>query len=92
MRPEAITDLRLLITVAVRALCDLPDAVSITVASTEGRAIFEIKVAPSDYPKVVGSKGRNIFALRTVAESVARKHRTGVYLHVLDPKERTDGR
>ena len=69
----------------VKHLVDKPDKVSVE-ESLPNENTFEIKITvdQSDIGKVVGKKGKNIDALRTLMTAVAAKERHRVVLQVLE--------
>ncbi|NWG28149.1 MAG: KH domain-containing protein [Ignavibacteriaceae bacterium] len=69
----------------VKQLVDKPDKVSVEeILPNENTYEIKIKVDQSDIGKVVGKKGKNIDALRTLLTAVAAKERHRVTLQVLD--------
>jgi len=69
----------------VKQLVDKPDKVSVE-ESTPNENTFEIKITvdQSDIGKVVGKKGKNIDALRTLLTAVAAKEHHRATLQVLE--------
>ncbi len=61
------------IEVAVKHLVDKPDEVQINIVETEQQIIFELTVGEGDFGKVIGKKGRNISALRTIVFAINAK-------------------
>jgi len=57
----------------VKLLVDKPDEVRVNAVETEQRVIFELTVGEGDYGKVIGKRGRNISALRTLVFAVNAK-------------------
>jgi uncharacterized protein len=69
----------------VKQLVDKPDKVSVEESMpNENTFEIKIKVDQSDIGKVVGKKGKNIDALRTLMTAVAAKERHRVTLQVLE--------
>jgi len=69
----------------VKQLVDKPDRVSVEESlPNENTFEIKIKVDQSDIGKVVGKKGKNIDALRTLMTAVAAKERHRVVLQVLE--------
>ena len=69
----------------VKQLVDKPDKVSVEESlPNENTFEIKIKVDQSDIGKVVGKKGKNIDALRTLMTAVAAKERHRVVLQVLE--------
>ena len=69
----------------VKQLVDKPDRVSVEESlPNENTFEIKIKVDQSDIGKVVGKKGKNIDALRTLMTAVAAKERHRIVLQVLE--------
>ncbi|MBT8352822.1 MAG: KH domain-containing protein [Deltaproteobacteria bacterium] len=73
----------LIITIA-KALVDNPEQVSI--AEVEGRytTVLELTVAKSDIGKVIGKKGQNVLAIRTILSAASGKTRKRVVLEIVE--------
>jgi predicted RNA-binding protein YlqC (UPF0109 family) len=57
----------------VKLLVDKPDEVNIEVVESEDRLTYELTVGEGDYGMVIGKKGRNISALRTLIFAINAK-------------------
>jgi hypothetical protein len=69
----------------VKQMVDKPDKVNVEESMpNENTVEIKIKVDQSDIGKVVGKKGKNIDALRTLTTAVAAKERHRVTLQVLE--------
>jgi uncharacterized protein len=69
----------------VKQLVDKPEEVKVAeTILNENTFEIKIKVDQSDIGKVVGKKGKNIDALRTLSTAVAAKERHRVTLQVLE--------
>ena len=68
----------------VQALVDQPDQVSVAEIVGENTNILEINVAKSDMGKVIGKKGRNAQAIRTIMSAAAGKTRRRYVLEILE--------
>jgi hypothetical protein len=69
----------------VKQMVDKPDKVNVEESlPNENTYEIKIKVDQSDIGKVVGKKGKNIDALRTLLTAVAAKERHRVTLQVLE--------
>ncbi len=73
-----------LIQYIVKALVDTPERVVINEISGRQCTVFEIVVAKVDLGKVIGKKGKNISALRTIVSAAAAKYRTRVVVELLE--------
>ncbi|CAB1057119.1 KH domain RNA binding protein YlqC [Olavius sp. associated proteobacterium Delta 1] len=62
-----------LISDIAKALVDPPDQVSVTEIEGGHTVILELSVAKSDMGMVIGKKGRNALALRTILSAAAGK-------------------
>ncbi len=61
------------IEIVVKQLVDKPDEVQVNAVETEQRIIYELTVGDGDYGKVIGKRGRNISALRTLVFAINAK-------------------
>jgi len=57
-----------LIEYIVQAIVDNPEQVQIAEITGHQSTVFELKVAKTDMGKVIGKKGRNINAIRTILQ------------------------
>ena len=57
----------------IKAIVDKPDEVSLDLNEGENTVIYELKVGEGDVGKVIGKKGRNVSALRTLLFAVNAK-------------------
>lgn len=73
-----------LIAEIVKALVDEPDQVSVTEIEGGHTIVLEVGVAKSDMGKVIGKKGRNAQALRTIMSAVAGKTRKRYVLEIIE--------
>ena len=51
---------------AIKLLVDKPDEVKVDIVETEQRIIYELTVGDGDLGKVIGKKGKNVNAVRTI--------------------------
>lgn len=68
----------------VKALVDSPDEVQVTENITDGRAVYELRVAQSDLGKVIGKRGQTAQSLRTLMSAIAARHGKRVALEIMD--------
>ena len=73
-----------LITEIVKALVDQQDQVSVTQNESGHTVMLEIRVANSDLGKVIGKKGRNAQAIRTILNAAAGKNRKRYVLEIVE--------
>ena len=62
-----------LLTDMVKALVDKPDEVDISLTESENTNIFELRLGDGDVGKVIGKKGKNVMALRTILSAATAK-------------------
>ena len=55
-----------LLGVMVKALVDKPDEVNVAVVEEKDTIIYELTVGDGDLGKVIGKKGKNVNAVRTI--------------------------
>ena len=67
-----------------RELVDLPDQVSVTEIEGGRTVVFELRVAKSDIGKIIGKRGQNVNAIRTILNAVSGKSRKQVVLELLE--------
>ncbi len=67
-------DIQKLIQFCITKLVDKPEAVVITQRDSQGKSIYEIRVAPQDLARVIGKEGRTFKALRAVVTLVDPEH------------------
>jgi predicted RNA-binding protein YlqC (UPF0109 family) len=71
----AAVELKDIVSMVVCGLCDLPKNVEIRSADIENKHVFITVIAhKSDIKRIVGKEGRNISALRHLAQAIAAKH------------------
>lgn len=73
-----------LITEIVQALVDEPDRVAVAEIEGGQTVVLEVSVAKSDMGKVIGKKGRNAQALRTILSAIAGKTRKRYVLEIVE--------
>ena len=75
----------------VKQLVDKPDEVNVNAVEGEQQIIFELTVGDGDFGKVIGKKGRNISALRTLLFAInAKNGGKRARLDVIDKNEKKD--
>ena len=62
-----------LLTDIVKSIVDLPDDVNVGVAESENTIVYELTVGDGDLGKVIGKKGKNINAIRTLLSAANAK-------------------
>ena len=67
-----------------KALVDQPDQVTVTEIEGGQTVVFELSVAKSDMGKIIGKKGRNALALRTILSAAAGKAKKRYVLEIVE--------
>ena len=62
-----------LLTEMIKAMVDKPDEVDITLTESENTMIYELRLGDGDVGKVIGKKGRNVGAIRTLLTAASAK-------------------
>ncbi len=62
-----------LLTEMIKAMVDKPDEVDISLTESENTSIFELRLGDGDVGKVIGKKGKNVMALRTILSAATAK-------------------
>jgi len=57
----------------VKAIVDKPDEVKVTLVEGDSTEIYELTVGDGDLGKVIGKKGRNVGAIRTLLSAATAK-------------------
>ena len=77
-----------LIETVVKMLVDKPDEVNVEAVESDQTIIYELTVGDGDYGKVIGKKGRNVSALRTILFAInAKEGGKRARLEVIDLNE-----
>ena len=66
------------------ALVDDPAQVEVTEIAGRDTSVIELKVAKEDMGKIIGKKGRNAQAMRTLLNAASAKLRKRVVLEISD--------
>ena len=69
----------------VLELVDHPEQVSISEVEGDQISILELRVAKEDVGKVIGKKGRNVQAIRTILRAASAKEKKHTALEVIEP-------
>jgi len=67
-------DIQKLLHFCLTKLVDKPEEVSITQKESQGKSVYEIKVAPQDLARVIGKEGKTFKALRALVTLVDPEH------------------
>ena len=57
----------------VKAIVDKPDEVDISLTESENTNIYELRLGEGDVGKVIGKKGKNVMAIRTILSAATAK-------------------
>lgn len=71
----------------VKGLVDHPDAVNITEVEQERTTVYELRLDPSDFGRVIGRSGRTVNAIRTLLQAGSAKAGKFTRLDIIDEKE-----
>jgi len=75
---------RELIEIMAKALVEHPDQVQVSEIAGENASIIELRTAKEDIGKVIGKRGRNAQAMRTILNATSAKLRKRVVLEIID--------
>ena len=64
----------------ITKLVDKPEEVGVIHTSTPEKQIYEIKVAPQDFAKVIGKEGRTFKALRSFITTIDSENRNDLVI------------
>jgi len=73
-----------LVKLMAKALVDNPAQVEVTEIAGRDTSVIELKVAKEDMGKIIGKKGRNAQAMRTLLNAASAKLRKRVVLEIID--------
>ena len=68
----------------VKEMVDHPDQVTVNEFDGESRVILELSVAKQDLGKVIGKKGKNITAIRTLIQASSVKQRKRAVVELVE--------
>ena len=66
------------------ALVDQPERVSVSEINGTHSLIIELKVAKEDLGKIIGKRGRNVGAIRTIVSAVSGKTKKHTVLEIIE--------
>lgn len=73
---------------AVKLLVDKPDEVDVQAIESDDTILFELRVGDGDFGKVIGKRGRNISAIRTILFAInAKEGGKRAQLEIIDTNE-----
>ena len=74
-----------LVTLVAKALVDDPDSVIVDEIQGASTTVIELRVAQQDLGKVIGKRGRNAQAMRTILSGASTKRGKRAVLEILEP-------
>ena len=76
--------MKALVEYMAKALVDKPEEVSVSEVAGEQTVVLELKVAKEDVGKVIGKKGVNAQAMRTILNAATGRQEKRYTLEILD--------
>jgi hypothetical protein len=76
--------MRELVEIMAKALVDNPDQLEVSEITGSDTLVIELRPASEDIGKIIGKKGRNVQAMRTLLNAAASKLRMRVVLEIID--------
>jgi predicted RNA-binding protein YlqC (UPF0109 family) len=73
-----------LVEMMAKALVDRPEEVKVTEIATRGTSVIELRAAKEDLGKIIGKRGQNVQAMRTILNAASRKLNKRVMLELID--------
>lgn len=73
-----------LVGIMAEALVDHPDQVEVTEIAGRDTSVIQLKAAKEDMGKIIGKKGRNVQAMRTILSGASRKLGKHVVLEIIE--------
>jgi predicted RNA-binding protein YlqC (UPF0109 family) len=84
MQGEGIMDMKDLIREITKALVDNPEQIQITEVEGDKTSVIELRVARTDFGKIIGKKGRTAYAIRTILSAASAKIDRRAILEILE--------
>lgn len=73
-----------LIEIMAKALVEHPDQVRVNEVAGEHASVIELRTAKDDLGKVIGKRGRNAQAMRTILNAASAKLKKRVVLEIIE--------
>jgi len=67
-----------------KALVDDPEQVSVNEIESQQSVVIELSVAKQDLGKIIGRKGQNVQAIRTILNTASGKSKKRIILELLE--------
>jgi hypothetical protein len=68
----------------ITKIVDNPDEVVVNEVNAGGRTILKVSANPDDMGKIIGKKGKNIDALRTLMKAIGAKNEKGCSVDLIE--------
>ena len=79
-----VTVMRELVEIMAKALVDNPDQLEVSEITGSDTLVIELRPAKEDIGKIIGKRGRNVQAMRTLLNAAAGKIGKRVVLEIID--------
>ena len=73
-----------LVEMVVKHLVSHPDQVQVREVEGEKMCVIEVKASKEDLGKIIGRRGKNVEAIRTLLRTLSKKHDKKYTLEVID--------
>ena len=73
-----------LVEIMAKALVDNPAQVEVTEIAGRDTSVIQLKTAKEDMGKIIGKKGHNVQAMRTILNAASRKLNKRVVLEIIE--------
>jgi predicted RNA-binding protein YlqC (UPF0109 family) len=83
-----VTAVKDLIEIMAKALVEHPDQVSVSEIAGEHASVIELRTAKEDLGKIIGKRGRNAQAMRTILNAASAKLRKRTVLEIIEDDDR----
>ena len=77
-------EIKELVEIMAKALVDEPDTVDVREVEGDRSTVIELRVATSCLGNIIGKRGRNVQALRTITNAAAAKMNKRVMLDIIE--------
>jgi predicted RNA-binding protein YlqC (UPF0109 family) len=83
-----VTAVKNLIEIMAKALVEHPDQVNVSEIAGEHASVIELRTAKEDLGKIIGKRGRNAQAMRTILNAASAKLRKRTVLEIIEGDDR----
>lgn len=73
-----------LVEIMAKALVDHPEQVEVTEIRGRDTSVFELRTAKEDIGKIIGKRGQNVQAMRTILNAASKKVRKHAIIEVIE--------